>query len=671
MKIDTNIKFTPQEQETINIIKEVISKYAPGTRAFIVGGLIRDRLVGLPSHDLDLMISPLKAEAFAKLITKHLNIKDPHVIKENPEKSRYISTSKIYLPTSYGIQEIDIAQARQDVYKGDSRIPETKPATPEEDMSRRDFTVNCLAFDILENKIVDFTGMGIKDLISNTIRTPQDPLKTFSEDPLRIFRAIVYAAKLNAKIDPPTYNAMLDPSLREEIKSKVSKERLGIEFLKMMKNPNPEYALKLLKDTGLFNDIIVEALKGSKYEGKLAELDMSQNNPHHKLTLWQHSMQTVKNVLDKYPNTEPEKRAVMILSALMHDLGKLYKGIWGESKSHPGSRSFHGHEEISKEMSELILRYIRVEGEYLNIIPKLIEFHMRPHVYVEQKEGGTRSLRKFLRNTMEANLDWLDVFNLAVSDAYSKDVIRDPNTVREYRELEQRLQDALLSLSPTSQSPSIKPILNGNEIMSILNIKPGAHMKDMMEFVKELKDENPDITKEEATQKLKDKYQKPNPAPEEIRQASKDKDKTSSLCPMHLLKTKIADINKLFEENKHYEILTIINQLKEEYGNDENINRLMAVTVFKLLLKSEKYRYNNLIQFILDKAEENFFDSVLCSYVIGILILIETGTEDDIIREMVKRVIKMSPETLRNVINLLPQMVYRTNLKKEIEVLLK
>jgi hypothetical protein len=201
--------------------------------------------------------------------------------------------------------------------------------------------------------------------------------------------------------------------------------------------------------------------------------------------------------------------------------------------------------------------------------------------------------------------------------------------------------------------------------MSILNIKPGPHMKDIMEFVKELKDENPNITKEEASKVLIDKYQKP-----EIKQASKDKSETSSVCPRHLLHAKIEEINNLFQENKCYEILTIINELKTEYGNDDNITRLLAITIFKLLIKSEKYRYNELIQYVLDKAQLNFFDNILCSYCVGILLLLETQTKDEVIKEIALRMSKMSPCTLRNVLDLLPKKIYRLELKKDIEKLI-
>ena len=107
-----------------------------------------------------------------------------------------------------------------------------------------------------------------------------------------------------------------------------------------------------------------------------------------------------------------------------------------------------------------------------------------------------------------------------------------------------------------------------------------------------------------------------------IKQSGKIGEKASSSCPIHLLKNKIDEINNLFQDKKYYEILTNLNFLKNKYGNDENVNRLLSIASFKLLLKGEKYRDNELLQFIMDKAEKNFFDTVLCSYITGILLLI-------------------------------------------------
>lgn len=671
MQIDINIaqKITNDEKEIFSIIKEVIEKYTPSTQAFAVGGWTRDKLLGVQSNDIDVMLSNISGEEFAKLLTNHIGAKEAHTIRGNPEKSKHITTSKAYIPLSSGItQEIDFAQARSEVYKDNSRIPDIKPATPQEDAYRRDLTINSIFYNILENKIEDFTGKGIKDLISNTIRTPLEPAKTFSDDPLRVFRVIRFASKYNGQIDPETYNAMKDPNIRNEIKNKVSKERIGQEFIKMLKNPNPDKSIQILKDTGLLEDIIAESVKGTEYEGKLAQFDIDQQNPNHKLSLWGHTMSVVGHILEKYQDADSEKRATMILAALMHDIGKTYKEIWAESKSHAGHRSYHGHEDESAKLSELILKYLKIEP-YIQQVSGLSKEHMRPH-QLQREEGGPKSLRKFVRQIGEMSLNWLDVFNLAVSDAYSKDIIKDPNTVREYQELESKLKEAVDSISSSPSKPEIKPILNGNEIMNILGIKPGPQMKSIMEFVKELKDENPNITKEEAEVILKNKFQN-----NQIKEAcgnkkEPEKKEPAFTCPKHLLDKKIKEINNCFKEEKYYEVLTIANELKNEYGNDDNVVKILSNTIFKLLLKGEKYRYNDLIQYILDKAQLNFFDYILCSYCVGILLLIETKTEDKVIKEIVNRISKMSPEHLRKVIKMLPNNVYKKELKKEIEKVL-
>lgn len=666
MKVDINIaqKLTQDESEIFLVIREVIAKYTPSTQAFAVGGWVRDKLLGLNPDDLDVMISNMSGEDFARLVTTHLNIKDPHVIKANPEASKNITTAKSYIPLSSGkIQEVDFAQARTEVYKEDSRIPTLKPATPQEDAHRRDLTINSIFFNIVENKLEDFTGMGIKDLISDTIRTPEDPLKTFKDDPLRIFRVIRFSAKYNGKIDPETYNAMKDPSLRSDINNKVSKERIGQEFLKMLKNPNPQISIQLLKDTGLWDDIVSQSVKGTPYEGQLAPLDMEQNNPWHTLTVWGHTMEVVKNVFEKYKEAEPEKRMLMLLAALMHDLGKTYKKIWSDSKSHPGRTSYIGHEFESAKLVELIMRYLKMEGGLIDKVSKMAQQHMRPHVL---DKAGENAFRKFIRQMGEQSLEWLDMFNLAMADALAKDVVQDPEVLAKYQAIENKLQQAMssLSIAPVSQG-KMKPILNGQEAMEVLNIKPGAWMNQIMEFIKELRDANPNISKEEAAMLLKEKYK--NADFTKKASSEKEEKEPASLCPIQLLKTKIEEVNNLFSQNKYYEIFSVIENLRNEYGNDENIIRLIAITAFKLLLKGEEYRYNDLINYVMKKASKNFFDPILCSYVLGILILIDTAMDDKIVQTIGQRMLKMAPATLKHILSLLPDKVFRSELKKCLE----
>ena len=672
-KINTDItsSLTSDEKEVFSLIREVINKYTPSTNAFAVGGWTRDKLLGIPSDDIDIMLDTISGEDFAKLLTQQMGIKDPHIIRENPEKSKHLSVAKTYIPLSSGTQqEIDFAQARTEVYRGDSRVPEIQEATPQEDAYRRDLTINSIFYNINNNKLVDFTGSGIKDLIGNVIRTPQDPLKTFSEDPLRIFRTIRFAAKYNGQIDPETYKAMMDPSLRNEIKQKISKERIGVEFVKMLKNPNPQRAIELMKETGLWQDIMAEALMGTKYEGKIAPLEMDQNNPHHVLTVWEHTMQVVKNLIENQPEMEEEKRVVMIMAALMHDLGKLYYEIHTPSKSHEGRTSYIGHEQESREMAEHILRYLKLEGNLIKQVSGLAENHMRPHRFTEQGVDSLRAMRRFIRLMGESSLNWIDVFNLAVADAYSKGLEIDPNTIQTYQGLENNLQEALVSLKPIKEN-TIEPILNGNEIMQILNIKPGPWMTEIVEFVKELRDENPDITKDEASMKLKEKYGHLSPAEIKEAQEKKEEKKKSSTCPRHLLKSKIDEINKDLKEDNCYTILPLLQELQKEYGNDDNVTRLIAITTFKLLLRDQKLRHNELLIYIFKKSEENFFDIILCSYVIGILLLIETATEDDIIKEIAERMITMSPGIVRKILDSLPENVYRPKLKEEFKKQLK
>ena len=210
MTINTNISssLTNDEREVFTILNNVVNKSTSSTTVRAVGGWVRDKVLGIPSDDIDIMVDNMSGEKFARLVTKYLDIKDPHVIVENPEKSKHVETSKTYIPLSSGkTQEIDFARARSEVYPPGSRIPDIQPATAPEDAMRRDLTINSLFYNINTGEIEDFTGKGIKDLVTMTIRTPENPAKTFSDDPLRIFRTIRFAAKYDGQIDPETYAA--------------------------------------------------------------------------------------------------------------------------------------------------------------------------------------------------------------------------------------------------------------------------------------------------------------------------------------------------------------------------------------------------------------------------------------------------------------------------------
>lgn len=506
-QIDTNIAghLTSEEKELFSILRKVVSLYAPHITLRCAGGWVRDRLMGKESHDIDIMVDKMSGADFARLVVKHIGA-EMHVVKANPEASRHLETAGVVIPLPSGKKmDIDFAMARTEVYTDNSRIPEIKEATPQEDAQRRDLTINSLFYNLNTNQVEDFTGMGIKDLITHTIRTPQNPLTTFTEDPLRLYRTIRFSTRYGWQIDPDTYQAMSHPSIKDAIKNKISKERIQEEMTKILQGPNPTQALEIMKDLGLLDDIISGALSGTEYEGKMSPLDMNQNSPWHNLSVWDHTITVINNLLELYPDVEPEKRVVLILSALTHDLGKLYSKVQQDR----GDRtSYKGHDVESAKIAALILRYLKFGNNITENVSKMVEHHMYPHMFYENGVENKKSLRKFIRRMGESSLNWIDVFNHAMADAASKDRTKDQTVVDSYMNIRGKLQEALSSMSmDVSKVNIVKPVLNGNEIMQILGIKPGPHMKDITEFVKDLQDENPSISKDETGRLVKEKFE--------------------------------------------------------------------------------------------------------------------------------------------------------------------
>ena len=638
MKINLNIQFNSDEQEVMAIIRDVIKRYTPSTKAFLVGGIIRDKLIGIESNDIDVMLSNISGEDFARLVTKHMGIQDAHTIKSNPDKSKFITTSKAYIPLSSGKeQEIDFAQARMDVYDGKSRIPVLKPATPEEDASRRDLTVNSIFYDILSEKIVDFTGMGISDLQNDIARTPENPLKTFMDDPLRVFRTIRFSAKYNLKIDPKTYTAMLDPRIRDEIKNKVSKERVGQEITKTLSNPNAEYAITLLKSTGLLEDMLFESLKGTEYEGKIhPKLDMDQNSSYHMLNLWEHTMEVVKNVIGKYKDFDSERKIVMVLSALMHDLGKLCLSIHKTTET--GQTSYHGHEVESAKLVPYILKYLKMDP-YIKEVSELVGSHMQLH-HRERDGAGLRSLRRFIRQMGEKSLNWLDVFNLTVADAYAKDKSVDEETVRDYQDLEVKLQEALSSIGQL-QDPSKKkvdPILDGNEIMQAFgNNKPGVWIKTVMNWLLDLQDQEPNITKDDAGKRMMDNF------PEFVKKTT-----TASQCSKILIDSTVDKINEVIKE-KPIEAVSLAKDLMDKYDDDEVVLLCLKTAIKAKKIDSKSLIGSDLVNMGRKIAKKNFLvPEIILNYIVALILSGQEMREED--KAFLLRANKMSPKETRKMI---------------------
>ncbi len=229
------IKFTKVELQIINLIKEHAESFSPPVVARLAGGLIRDKIMDIVSHDIDVAVDRMSGYEFASGLISKYNERVPdnkkylHKIARNPEKSKHLETTVINL---YGI-DVDFTNLRSEKYT-DTRIPIIVPGTPLEDALRRDCTINALFYNINTGEIEDFTGKGLDDIQNRIIRTPIDPYTTFMDDPLRILRIFRFRGKFGFEIEKEIYSALEHVEVKEGLMKKVSRERIWNEINKML-----------------------------------------------------------------------------------------------------------------------------------------------------------------------------------------------------------------------------------------------------------------------------------------------------------------------------------------------------------------------------------------------------------------------------------------------------
>lgn len=207
------------------------------------GGWVRDKLLGSTSVDIDIGIDTMTGFQFGNLMKQYLTQPETNAkynqdvlgglakIDANPEKSKHLET----VTTRILGLDIDLVNLRKETYAEDSRNPQMEFGTPEEDALRRDATVNALFYNLTSEKVEDFTKRGLKDMERKVIKTPLPPLQTFKDDPLRVLRAIRFASRLEYQIAEEDENAMSDESIKDALKLKISRERVGVELTKMLK----------------------------------------------------------------------------------------------------------------------------------------------------------------------------------------------------------------------------------------------------------------------------------------------------------------------------------------------------------------------------------------------------------------------------------------------------
>lgn len=430
-----------------NEVFGIVSKAAEeeGVRAFVIGGFVRDAFLGRPSKDIDIVVEG-SGIALAKRVGK-------------------IVGSKVAVYSNFGTAmlhykgvEVEFVGARKESYDRNSRKPVVENGTLEEDQQRRDFTVNALALSLQREdygSLVDPFG-GIRDLHNGLLRTPLDPDTTYSDDPLRMIRAIRFATQLSFTIVPESFEAIKRNKERLDI---LSLERINEELNKILLSPKPSVGFLLLEESGLLEKILpqlcnlrgVETMDGKGHKDNFA-----------------HTLQVVDNIASTTDNLW------LRWAALLHDIGKpLTKHYDPEI-----GWSFHNHDFVGGKMIPGIFRQLKMPlNEKMKYVQKLVQLHLRPIALV-QDEVTDSAVRRLL---FDAGDDINDLMLLCEADITSKN----ENKVKRIKSNFQLVRKKLVEVEEKDRVRNFKNPITGELIMQRYALPPCSTIGIIKEYVKE------------------------------------------------------------------------------------------------------------------------------------------------------------------------------------------
>ncbi len=404
-----------------------------GVLLYVVGGYVRDLLLGHKVKDVDCTVIG-DAPTFARKLADELGVRQPVIFER-------FGTAMI----PYRGYRLDFVSARAESYDPDSRKPHIIHAGLEADLARRDFTVNTLTLGLNADhfgQLIDLYD-GVQDLELKILRTPLDPATTFSEDPLRIMRAIRFAAQLEFSIEPQTLAALKAVAPRLSI---ISQERITEEFLKLLSAKRPSIGLKLMYLTGVMDIVFPEI-------SKLAGVD--QIGPHHHKDVFEHTLLVVDQIAQS--TDDP----IMRFAALVHDVAKPRTKKFFPQQGW----TFHGHEDLGARMMKQIGRRMKLPEDSTGKLTKLVALHMRP-INLTREEVTDSGIRRLI---VDAGDDLESLLTLCRADITSAK----PSKVKRYLEQFDSLRTRIYEVIEKDQLRQFQSPVRGDEIMAICNIPPG------------------------------------------------------------------------------------------------------------------------------------------------------------------------------------------------------
>lgn len=428
-------------------------------QAFVVGGFVRDVLMERKREHFDIDIVVVgDGVAFAKKVANNFH-RGGQVGKTNVVTFEKFGTAQLLLDSATADKDIKIefVGSRKEAYEKDSRKPFVEVGTIEDDLSRRDFTMNAIASSLNKKTFGEILDPfnGTEAIEKQIIKTPLAPETTFSDDPLRMMRAIRFASQLEFFIEEKTLNAICE--MRERI-SIVSQERITDEFFKILSSPKPSVGLKLLHQTRFIEIIFPEV---SQMVGQEQRKDF-----HHKDVFF-HTLKVVDNIAKSSENVW------LRFTGLMHDIAKPRTKAFDEKVGW----TFHGHEEIGARMQRKIFKKLKLPLEQLSYVEKLVRNHLRPMVLVKE-EVTESAIRRLLFDCGE---DIDDLMLLCRADITSQNPQRVAEYLKNYDVVVQKMRE----VEERDQLRAWRPPVMGEEIMRVCGIPEGKLVGTLKKLIEE------------------------------------------------------------------------------------------------------------------------------------------------------------------------------------------
>lgn len=437
----TLIKDIINQNKRIAKISKIVSDLSTESniKSYLVGGCVRDLMLNpsADSIDIDIMVEG-DGISFAKLLAKKMNV--PKVVPF-PK----FATAKI----PYHEYEIEVASARLESYDKSSRNPSSiQISNIQDDLLRRDFTINAMAISLNENNFGEFFDPfnGMEDLKNKILKTPLNPDNTFSDDPLRMMRACYFASKLSLEIEPECLLSIQNNSERISI---VSQERITNELFKILGTDRPSIGLNILQQSGLMEYVFPEI---SIMYG------LDQSNEYHHKDIFYHTLEVVDNAAKLSNNVD------LRLAALVHDIAKPKTRRLSKSKGY----TFYGHDDVGARMLKGVAESMKFSNSTRDFITKLTALHLRP-ISLAKKEVTDSAIRRLI---VDAGEEIDDLMTLCRADITTKN----PKNISKYLANFDRVDKRIKEVIEIDKLKAFQSPVRGDEIMKMFNLSPGKEV---------------------------------------------------------------------------------------------------------------------------------------------------------------------------------------------------